>query len=64
MDYVQAQEYLQAKMIALQATDPSHGRAHGIKKFVEAKTYRPGFESYTTVADPPERAPTPPPVQG
>jgi len=51
MDYTQAQDYLQAKMIALQATDPAHGRAQGIKKFVEDKAYRPGFESYTTVAD-------------
>ncbi len=52
MDYAQAQEYLQAKMIALQALDPEHGRAHGITGFVEDKTYRPGFESYTTVQPP------------
>ena len=52
MDYAQAQEYLQAKMIALQATDLTHGRAQGIKRFVEDKAYRPGFESYTTVPEP------------
>jgi trans-feruloyl-CoA hydratase/vanillin synthase len=46
MDYWQADEYMEAKGIALRATDPEHGREQGIKQFIDEKTYRPGLQSY------------------
>jgi trans-feruloyl-CoA hydratase/vanillin synthase len=46
MDYVHAEEYIGAKLIALRATDPEKGRDEGIKQFIDDKTYRPGLEGY------------------
>ena len=46
MDYTLAEEYIGAKIVALQATDPEKGRNKGIDQFVKEKKYRPGLESY------------------
>ena len=46
MDYTLAEEYIGAKIAALQATDPEKGRNKGIDQFVKEKKYRPGLESY------------------
>lgn len=46
MDYTLAEEYISAKIVALQATDPEKGRNKGIDQFVKEKKYRPGLESY------------------
>ena len=46
MDYTSAEEYIGAKIVALQATDPEKGRNKGIDQFVKEKKYRPGLESY------------------
>ena len=46
MDYVHAEEYIGAKLVALRATDPEKGRDEGIKQFIDDKTYRPGLEGY------------------
>ena len=46
MDYWQAEEYLAAKGIALQFTDPENGRSKGISQFVDEKRYRPGLGAY------------------
>ncbi len=46
MDYALAEEYIGAKIVALQATDPEKGRNKGIDQFVKEKKYRPGLESY------------------
>ena len=46
MDYWQAAEYLDAKIFALRATDPEHGRDEGIRRFIDDKAYRPGLASY------------------
>ena len=46
MDYWQAEEYMQAKSIALRATDPERGRETGIRQFIDEKRYRPALEAY------------------
>jgi feruloyl-CoA hydratase/lyase len=46
MDYWQAEEYMQAKGVALRATDPEKGRDKGITQFIDEKRYRPGFGAY------------------
>jgi trans-feruloyl-CoA hydratase/vanillin synthase len=46
MDYTLAEEYIGAKIVALQATDPEKGRNKGIDQFVKEKKYRPGLEAY------------------
>ncbi len=47
MDYWQAEEYMAAKGVALRATDPLRGREEGTRQFLDEKTYRPGFGSYS-----------------
>ncbi|HLI27829.1 MAG TPA: p-hydroxycinnamoyl CoA hydratase/lyase [Chloroflexota bacterium] len=47
MDYWQAEEYLAAKGVALQHTDPESGRSKGIRQFIDEKRYRPGFSAYS-----------------
>jgi len=46
MDYWQAEEYMQAKSIALRATDPERGRESGIRQFIDEKVYRPALQPY------------------
>jgi len=46
MDYDTAQEYLSAKAIQAAAQDRERGRDHGLKQFLDDKTYRPGFGAY------------------
>jgi trans-feruloyl-CoA hydratase/vanillin synthase len=46
MDYVQAEDYMAAKGVALRATDPEKGREEGTKQFLDEKSYRPGFGAY------------------
>ena len=46
MDFLQSEEYLKIKSNLLNASDPEKGREHGMKQFLDEKTYRPGFEGY------------------
>jgi len=46
MDYWQAEEYMQAKSLALRATDPEKGREKGMQQFLEDKKFRPGLGAY------------------
>lgn len=46
LSWEQAADYLAAKSDQLQFVDPEKGRAHGMKQFLDDKTYRPGFEPY------------------
>lgn len=46
MDYEDAEDYMWAKMDALNAQDPG-ARDRGIKDFAVDKKYKPGFDSYT-----------------
>ena len=45
MDYADAEDYMWAKMDALNALDPG-SRDKGIKDFAIDKKYKPGFDSY------------------
>jgi trans-feruloyl-CoA hydratase/vanillin synthase len=45
MDYPAALEYLMAKSYALRWIDKQNARDQGIKKFIDDKEYRPGFQS-------------------
>jgi trans-feruloyl-CoA hydratase/vanillin synthase len=46
MPYAQAEEYMQAKMVGMIATDPERGRDTGIKQFIDEKRFKPGLENY------------------
>jgi feruloyl-CoA hydratase/lyase len=46
MDEPQAADYLKAKSTALVASDKERSRTHGMKQFLDDKTYRPGFETF------------------
>ncbi|GAB1377304.1 p-hydroxycinnamoyl CoA hydratase/lyase [Pararhodobacter aggregans] len=46
MDWEQAAEYLTAKADQTTFVDPEKGREHGLKQFLDDKTYRPGHGSY------------------
>lgn len=46
MSWEQASEYLAAKSDQMQFIDPEHGRAKGMKQFLEDKSYRPGLSAY------------------
>lgn len=48
MEFWQAEEYMQAKAVALRATDTERGYTQGITGFIDEKRYRPGFEHYST----------------
>jgi len=46
MDVEQATDYLKAKEMEMRFLDREQGRTHGMKQFLDDKTYRPGFETY------------------
>lgn len=46
MDWEQAAEYLTAKADQTTFVDPERGREHGLKQFLDDKTYRPGHGAY------------------
>jgi trans-feruloyl-CoA hydratase/vanillin synthase len=46
MTWEQAADYLAAKSDQMQFVDTEHGRADGMKQFLEEKSYRPGFSAY------------------
>jgi trans-feruloyl-CoA hydratase/vanillin synthase len=46
MTWEQAADYLSAKIDQMQFVDPEHGRAKGMKQFLEDKSYRPGLGAY------------------
>jgi trans-feruloyl-CoA hydratase/vanillin synthase len=48
----QAHEYLVAKAGQLAFRDKENGYATGIKQFIDDKTYRPGLQPYTRLAQP------------
>jgi trans-feruloyl-CoA hydratase/vanillin synthase len=45
MSFTDAEDYMWAKLDTLNRLDPD-GRKHGIKQFVETKSYRPAYTSY------------------
>lgn len=51
MTWEQAADYLMAKIDQMQFVDPEHGRAKGMKQFLEDKTYRPGLGAYRRSED-------------
>jgi trans-feruloyl-CoA hydratase/vanillin synthase len=46
MSHDQAQQYLAVKLTALVAQDKTGGMQKGMAKFLDEKSYRPGFEAY------------------
>jgi trans-feruloyl-CoA hydratase/vanillin synthase len=46
MDWEMADDYLAAKSVEANATDPERGRQQGMSQFLDEKTYRPGLETY------------------
>src|SRR3984893_8154742 len=46
MDWEMADDYLAAKSVEANATDPERGRQQGMSQFLDDKTYRPGLEPY------------------
>lgn len=50
MDNDQALDYLSAKFVQLQATDPTKGYSTGLSAFVDKKSYRPVDEPYPEAA--------------
>lgn len=47
MDWEQSAEYLTAKADQTTFVDPERGRAHGLKQFLDDKSYRPGHGTYS-----------------
>lgn len=48
MDFYQAYEYLAAKNLAIKVGDPDDSYNSGLRQFLDEKSYRPTFESFTT----------------
>jgi trans-feruloyl-CoA hydratase/vanillin synthase len=46
MDYMQAEEYMKTKHIAMRAVDTEHSYEKGLTGFLDDKSYRPGFGAY------------------
>ncbi len=46
MSWDLSEDYIIAKGISAVLTDPEKGARHGLRQFVDDKTYRPGLESY------------------
>lgn len=46
LTWEQNEDYLYAKLDQSQLRDPEHGRAHGLKQFLDDKTLKPGLETY------------------
>lgn len=46
MHWESAEEYLVTKQDQLNQLDKTHGRQHGMKQFLDEKTYRPGLGAY------------------
>jgi trans-feruloyl-CoA hydratase/vanillin synthase len=46
MNEPQAADYLNAKSDALRFVDKEDSRAHGMKQFLDDKSYRPGFAAF------------------
>jgi trans-feruloyl-CoA hydratase/vanillin synthase len=46
MDWEQAEDYLYAKVDQSHLRDPEHGRAEGLKQFLDEKSIRPGLQTY------------------
>jgi trans-feruloyl-CoA hydratase/vanillin synthase len=46
LTWEQSEDYLYAKLDQSQVRDPEHGRAEGLKQFLDDKTLKPGLETY------------------
>ncbi len=46
LTWEQNEDYLYAKLDQSQLRDPEHGRAQGLKQFLDDKTLKPGLETY------------------
>ena len=46
LTWEQSEDYLYAKLDQSQLRDPEHGRALGLKQFLDDKTLKPGLETY------------------
>ena len=46
LTWEQNEDYLYAKLDQSQLRDPEHGRAQGLKQFLDDKTLKPGLQSY------------------
>jgi trans-feruloyl-CoA hydratase/vanillin synthase len=47
MDFMQAADYLDAKLTAMRANDPEQGFDKGINQFLDDKSYRPGLGAFS-----------------
>ena len=46
MTWEQNEDYLYAKLDQAQLRDPEHGRAQGLKQFLDDKSIKPGLQAY------------------
>ena len=46
LTWEQNEDYLYAKLDQAQLRDPEHGRAQGLKQFLDDKSIKPGLQAY------------------